>query len=127
MRVAPPPRRLLRAIALFLPVVALVVSTVAYLGISFYIADRFSHPDRLRITRAPLVNAPRYDDVELRTSDGLRLSGWFFPRQADRAAIVVHGRNSNRIQSDLDDIRRGERIADFLYAAGYAVLLFDLR
>ncbi|OLC56180.1 MAG: hypothetical protein AUH85_06985, partial [Chloroflexi bacterium 13_1_40CM_4_68_4] len=108
-------------------ILAIVAAVVAYGGISFYVADKFTHPERHPITRAPIVSAPTYENVRLQTSDGLNLSGWFFPRGGDRAAIVVHGRNSNRIQSDVDDVRRGERIADFLIADGFSVLLFDLR
>jgi fermentation-respiration switch protein FrsA (DUF1100 family) len=120
-------RRLPRAAAFTIPIAALLVAVATYLGISLVVADQFTHPDRKPIARAPLVSAPRYEDVRFRTSDGLTLSGWFFPHDGDRAAIVVHGRSSNRIQSDLDDIRRGEHIADFFIAHGFAVLLFDLR
>jgi fermentation-respiration switch protein FrsA (DUF1100 family) len=117
----------IRRAVFYVPIAAVLVGVIAYLGISFYVADRFTHPDRFPITRAPMVSAPTYEDVRLRTSDGLTLSGWYFPHAGDRAAIVVHGRNSNRIQSEVNGVRRGEHIADFLFADGFSVLLFDLR
>lgn len=125
MAVAPRPRRMPRALALALSTILL--AAVAYLAVSFYIADRFTHPIRMPITRGPMVHALTYEDVRLTASDGVSLSGWYFPRAGDRAAVVVHGRNSNRIQDEIPGVRRGEHIADFLLANGFAVLLFDLR
>src|SRR5438105_6899736 len=114
-------------LAIPVAIATIVMSIAAYGAISFYVADQFSHADRQPITRAPLVHAATYEDVRFQTSDGLNLTGWFFPQPGDRAAIVVHGRNSNRIQSEINGVRRGEHIADFLIADGFSVLLFDLR
>ena len=126
-RAAPRSLRWSRSSVRYALAAVMLAALTAYLGVSFYVADQFSRPDRERITRAPMVNAPTYEDVRLRTSDGLNLTGWYFPHSGDRAAIVVHGRNSNRIQSEINGVRRGEHIADFLYADGFSVLLFDLR
>lgn len=116
-------RRLARAAA-SLVAVALVAGAVGYLSISYVVADRFTHADRYHVGRPPLVVAATYRDVALRTSDGLTLRGWYFATAGDRAAIVVHGKDSNRIAGEN---RTAEKIADFLIAAGYDVLLFDLR
>jgi fermentation-respiration switch protein FrsA (DUF1100 family) len=62
--------------------------------------------------------------VSFRSTDGLLLKGWWFPvRAADRAVVVVHGRGANRINSGFDP----QKIAQFLLASRYSVLLFDLR
>lgn len=110
--------------ASWLVTVALVAGVVGYLSISYVVAERFTHAARYEVARAPLVVAPTYDDVTFRTSDGLTLRGWYFPTGGDRAAIVVHGKDSNRIGGEN---RTAEKIADFLIADGYDVLLFDLR
>jgi uncharacterized protein len=104
--------------------VALLAGAVGYLSLSYVVAERFTHVVRYQVGRAPLVVASSYEDVTLRTSDGVTLRGWYFPTGADRAAIVVHGRDGNRIGGEN---RTGEKIADFLIADGYDVLLFDLR
>jgi uncharacterized protein len=104
--------------------VALLAAAVGYLSISLVVAERFTHVVRYHVARAPLVVAPTYENVALRTSDGLALSGWYFPTGHDRAAIVVHGRDGNRVGGEN---RTGEKIADVLIADGYDVLLFDLR
>jgi uncharacterized protein len=103
--------------------VALLAALVGYLSVSYVVADRLTHAERHPIGRAPQVAAATYEDVTLRTSDGLNLKGWFFPVRGDRAAILIHGRHANRAEYQ----GRLEHIADFLIAQGYSVLLFDLR
>ena len=104
-------------------VVVVLLAAAAYLGVSYVVADRFSGIERLPVDRAPHVSATSYEDVTLTTTDGVRLSGWFFPASRERAVILIHGRDQNRSEWR----ERNERIASFLVAAGYAVLMFDLR
>ena len=96
----------------------------AYLSLSYVIAERFTHAVRYPVGRAPMVAASIYEDVAFRTGDGLTLRGWYFPTQSDRAAIIVHGKDSNRIGGEH---RMIEKLADFLVTSGYSVLIFDLR
>lgn len=110
-------RRLVVAVVAFIS----VVLVASYLGASYVVADRFSQPVRIPVDRPPLVHAA-YEDIAF-TSDGLRLRGWLFPGHSDGAVIVIHGRGANRTEWQ----GRSERIADFLLADGYSVLLFDLR
>lgn len=102
---------------------AVVAVAIGYLSVSYVVADRLTHAERHPIGRAPQVAAATYEDVSLRTSDGLTLKGWFFPVRGDRAAILIHGRHANRAEYQ----GRLEHIADFLIADGFSVLLFDLR
>ncbi|HEV8536290.1 MAG TPA: alpha/beta hydrolase [Candidatus Limnocylindria bacterium] len=104
--------------------VALLASAGGYLALSYVVAERFTHAARYNIGRGPMVAASTYEDVAMRTPDGLTLRGWYFPVKSDRAAILVHGKDGNRIGGEK---RTHERIADFLIANGYSVLLFDLR
>ena len=91
--------------------VALLAGAVGYLCISYVVAERFTHAARYHVDRAPQVVAPTHEDVTFRTADGLTLRGWYFDGTSDRAAIVVHGKDSNRIAGEN---RTGEKIADFL-------------
>ena len=84
--------------------VALLAAVIGYFSVSY-------------------VAAATYEDIALRTRDGLTLRGWFFPVRGDRAAIVIHGRHANRAEYH----GRLEHIADFLIAQGLSVLLCDLR
>jgi pimeloyl-ACP methyl ester carboxylesterase len=103
--------------------IGLLACVIGYLSVSYVVADRLTHAERHPIGRSPQVAAATYEDVALRTSDGLTLRGWFFPVRGDRAAILIHGRHSNRAEYQ----GRLEHIADFLITQGFSVLLFDLR
>jgi pimeloyl-ACP methyl ester carboxylesterase len=104
--------------------IALLAGAVGYLSLSYVITERYTHAARYPVGRAPMVAASIYEDVALRTGDGLTLRGWYFPTGSDRAAIIVHGKDSNRIGGENRTI---EKLADFLVATGYSVLIFDLR
>jgi len=122
-RAAKPRVRSLARLASSLVGVVLVAGAIGYLSLSYVIADRFTLAERHPIGRGPQVASATYEDVALRTSDGLILRGWFFPVRGDRAAILIHGRHANRAEFE----GRSEHIADFLIADGFSVLLFDLR
>ena len=116
-------RQKLRRIASALLAVVLLGSG-AYLSFSYVIAERFTHAIRFPVGHAPTVATSTYEDVTFRTGDGLTLRGWYFPTRTDRAAIIVHGKDGNRIGGEHHTI---EKLADFLVADGYNVLIFDLR
>ena len=110
--------------ALRVPVGLLIVVVLAYLGVSWKYADGVT-----RVTREPLKKTPAYvqstyEDVSFISRDGLRLAGWWFPAAgATKAAVLVHGKDQNRIDSSFDP----GRIARFLIADGWSVLLFEMR
>ena len=62
---------------------------------------------------------PGMTRVTLRTSDGLRLLGWFAPGAQRAAVILVHGGGANRLQL-LDE-------ACLFSRHGYGVLVYDSR
>lgn len=101
------------------------VLLLAYLGISFRYADTLSRVAPNELDRTASYVAAMYEDVSFRTSDGLTLEGWWFPapEPRDRAAVLVHGKDQNRLDSSFAH----GRIARFLLASGYSTLLFDLR
>jgi fermentation-respiration switch protein FrsA (DUF1100 family) len=61
-----------------------------------------------------------YRDVQVTTSDGLRLAGWWTPSKNGAAVIVQHGYKTNRSTQLLE-------IAATLARGGYGVLLSSLR
>jgi fermentation-respiration switch protein FrsA (DUF1100 family) len=102
----------------------LVLGLVAYGVVSYRVADGITKPDRQPLDPPAASVAAVYEDVSFRSTDGLLLKGWWFPvPSADRAVVIVHGRGVNRIKSDFDP----QKIAQFLIASRYSVLLFDLR
>ncbi len=75
------------------------------------------HPARNAPDRFPRV---AYQSVQFITSDGLTIKGWYIPPSLNRGLVIfVHGLNGNRTEL-IDEV-------DFVTAAGYGALLFDLR
>ena len=108
-------------------VVLVLVAVVGYVAISWKYADGVT-----RVTRDPLKKTPAYvqatyENVSFTSRDGLTLKGWWFPAPgappATRAAVMVHGKDQNRIDSSFDP----GRIARALLADRWSVLLFEMR
>ena len=101
----------------------------ALVALPFALAYRFALVYRVRAGyphRHPPVWTPdlvglAYDDVEIPSTDGLRLPGWYLPAgPAKRPGVVlVHGWESAR--------DRTIPHAQVLHAAGFHVLTFDVR
>ena len=104
----------------------LVVGVITTSGL-FWVARReaarlVTHfPDgRPPIERTPADVGMDYRDVQVTTSDGLRLAGWWTPSKNGAAVIVQHGYKTNRSTQLLE-------IAATLARGGYGVLLSSLR
>lgn len=113
------PRARVRAYAARLLGVALLASAAAYVSVSLYVAQEVTHAQRRPVPARPDTVAHPFEAVTFRSTDGLTLRGWFFSVAPHRAVVLVHGRDTTRLE--------GARTADLLLANGYSVLLFDLR
>lgn len=101
-----------------------VAALVAYLAISFRVMETVTQVERVSLDPPASSIAASHEDVTFNSRDGIVLKGWWFEvRGADRAAILVHGRGRNRVNSDFMEAS----IARLLLVHGYSVLLFDLR
>jgi pimeloyl-ACP methyl ester carboxylesterase len=115
-------RRWLKRLALAL-VVGLLGFVFGY--VPWWIADRFTtgrfqmkDADNEGVTPESLGLA--FENVNFNARDGVPLSGWWVPAPNARGSVVlVHGLNRSRIEM--------VKKAPFLHAAGFSVLLFDLR
>jgi dienelactone hydrolase len=103
------PRRYLRRLLVLLG--AAVV--LAFFLFPFSLAYVFTHVSRVKVPAANL-GAP-YERVSFRTSDGLRLKGWYVPSRNGAAVVAFPGRKGPQKQ------------ARMLLRHGYGVLLFDRR
>lgn len=108
-----------------LAAVALAGLVAAYFGICFKYADALTLVHRQALARPAAYVAALHEDVSFTTADGLTLRGWWFEalQPRDRAVVLVHGKDQDRIDSSFG----AGRIARFLLADGYSALLFDLR
>ena len=102
-----------------------VVLLVAYGGICFRYADTLSRVERRALVRPPTYVAATHEPVTFAAADGMTLRGWWFDAQVprQRAVVIVHGKDRNRVDSAFD----GGGVAKLLLERGYSALLFDLR
>ena len=105
-------------------VLALVVLAGGYLGVSLFVAARFTAPNRQPPQRTPADVGLGYREVGFESTDGVPLAAWWIPSTDEgsaRAALLVHGWDGDK--SDRQVIETA-----LIYArAGYGVLLLDLR
>ena len=79
----------------------------------------FPQVDR-ELTATPRAAGLDYEEVILRTADGVKLHGWWIPaRQARGAVLMMHG-NAGNISHRIGYLTMFNRL-------GYSVLLFDYR
>ena len=103
------PRRYGRRILLTVAGLIAFVVLVMPVAVSYI----FTHATRAVVPPARLGAA--YENVAFRTSDGLRLNGWYVPSKNGAAVVVYPGRAGP------------QRQARMLARHGYGVLLFDRR
>lgn len=113
-----PQRRLLRGLAAMVAILALFYAVAGYLGS----ADMFgAHPRWRGMNKGPRDFGLSAETVSFESTDGIHLKAWWLPasRPSRAAVIIAHGIDHTR-QVMLPR-------AAFLVAAGYNVLLPDLR
>ncbi len=94
--------------------IALAGLVVAYLALApVVLAFVVTHRPRTTVVRADLGRA--YEDVKLKTADGLDLYGWYVPSENGAAVIAFPGRDG--------PVNEARMLAEH----GYGVLLFDMR
>lgn len=77
------------------------------------------HPRRWGVGPPPSARGVAYTDVAFKDSAGLTLRGWWMPGTRHQTLVMIHGWTSSR-REPMDK-------AGYLLAAGYNVLVFDLR
>jgi hypothetical protein len=94
-------------------VLGVLLFVVEPLGVALYVNAK------PRIPVDPAALGIAHEDVTFRSSDGLRLGGWYVPSRNGAAVLVVHGSGGSRGGAVLH--------ARMLARAGYGVLLYDAR
>ena len=109
-------RRVLLVIMLQIPIAVFVVGPYAYVLVE-------TQPNRHSICcETPLdYGAEQYEEVTIRTNDGITLAGWYVPPRKTPGAVIVllHGAGGDRCGTAWHTRR--------LIQAGYGVLLYDQR
>jgi len=100
--------------------VLLLIAFVGYAAVSAFFAWRLTSPMRRLVGAVPPELPSTTQVVSFPARDGIRLSGWFVPRDnATTAVVLLHGNGASRLQV-LARVR-------LFHEAGFAVLLYDAR
>jgi len=100
----------------------LAVLVIGYLGVGLVVADRLSAPSHQPQELTPTDVGLNYCEVNVPSTDGLELAGWWVPgNDPSRAVVLVPG-----IEGDKSD-RHVLKTASVYAGAGHAVFMVDLR
>jgi hypothetical protein len=73
------------------------------------------HPGRSHVIGTPAKLGMEYEDVSLRTADGVVLRGWYIPSHNRAALVLLHGFGGNRSQllpyAKAGRVRAGRRVS----------------
>lgn len=106
-----------RLLAVAVKVAAVLVA--AWIGASALAEVWMLHPRHWGIGPTPAARGIAYQDVSFKNSSGMTLRGWWMPGRLHRSVVMIHGWTSSR-REPMDK-------AGYLLAAGYNVMVFDLR
>lgn len=112
---------------LFFVGLGLIASTlmIVYLGISAYAGYTLSRAKRIFDPQKISVFSSPVEEIKLRTTDNLEISGWFIPsKKTDKVLILVHGLNSSRT---LEFAGKFSEFGAAMQRQGFSILMIDLR
>ncbi|OGS96347.1 MAG: lysophospholipase [Gallionellales bacterium RIFCSPLOWO2_02_FULL_57_47] len=101
------------------------VLAAAYGGLSLWLlvfqSNLVFYPEIDReVAATPALAKLQYEDIHLKTADGIDLHGWYVPAPQPRGTVLfLHG-NAGNISHRLDSI-------EMFYRLGYSTLIFDYR
>lgn len=109
----------MNCLILKIPIRLIIYCLFIYFSLSFYFLYAYTHPSRFISRFVPKDLGLEYEDVILKTEDGIKLATWFIPQKnSNKAIIICHG-----YPADKGNVLG---IAAFL-APHYNLLLFDFR
>ncbi len=99
-----------------------LILVTGYVGIGVFVVLRMTSPRRMLPEATPVSVGLAYEEVEVRSTDGVRLSAWWVPAEgSSRAAVLVPGWGGSKSDEHV------LRTAPVYHRAGYGVLAIDPR
>lgn len=109
------PRRLARA--------ALRIALLSYVGLAgllyFFQSHLVYHPPKV-VRMTPAKIGLKYEEIRLGTSDGVNLSAWFIPSDANRGVVLYNHGNGDNVGRLLERI-------EIFHELGLGTLVYDYR
>ncbi len=91
-------------------------------GLAKVASNRMLKPPRLKRDWTPKDLGHDYENVEVRTSDGYTLRGWFIDEGSDTTIIAIHGYTASKYEEEYM-----KPVIDMIARNGYNVAAFDFR
>src|SRR5579872_5769339 len=101
--------------------ILIILMGLAWIGLSSIERRTLYYPDRL-IFATPAAYGLAFNDLDLKTSDGVKIKGWFIPEERPAIALTLlfcHG-NAGNLSHRLGKLQ-------IFHHIGLNVLLFDYR
>jgi len=99
------------------------VILLIWLGLSAVLyslqASLLYYPDPVLVATPEAIDLP-YQDVQLRSNDGVRLHGWYLPHPEARGSLLFFHGNAGNISHRLESLK-------LFHGLGMAVLIIDYR
>jgi len=109
-------------IQFFVMLIAILGTGWTYSSVLLYPWQHPCYPHHFVYCGTPKDQGIAFQELKLRTSDGVQLYGWWMPPKKPyikKAIIFAHGRSVDR--------RQGMRFAKALHKAGFGMVTFDFR
>src|SRR5690625_3251188 len=106
--------------------VLFLLAIIICVGISIYVGNSMTHPEKKPIDQLPSDYGMKYDEIGFSSKeDGLNLSGWVLhPEESPKMTVIfAHGYKGNRFEDHVSFFT----MAEDLLEKGYRVVMFDFR
>ena len=104
---------------LLLAAAVLAAGYILLLALAYAFQSRLLYFPQREIVATPAAVGLAYEDVRLRTSDGVEIAGWWVPGDSLRAVLFFHG-NAGNISGRLPTLR-------LFHELGFGTLIIDYR
>ena len=101
----------------------IIAAALTYLGLTvmiYFQQDGMVYVPERTITHDPKNIGLEYEEVAVRTKDGISISGWYIPAKNEKAVILFCHGNAGNISNRLDSVRIFNNLS-------LSVLIFDYR
>lgn len=106
--------------------IIIILAFITSIGISIYVGQQMTHPEKKPIDQIPSDYGITYDDATFVSADGdTNLSGWVLhpENEAKMTVIFAHGYKGNRFEDHVPFFSLAENLLD----RDYRVIMFDFR
>jgi len=102
-------------------IIAVVAVIIFFFLFAAFVAYKLVKPDRFVDSWSPKDFGAEYENIELKTEDGLRLRGWHI-KGGENCVVLLHGYSRSR----WDDVYM-RKVMERMWKSGYSVLAVDFR